>query len=73
MSLKEKQSERKCKALKFLVQENVYSPAYALEKLEELFDNNKVLEADYDILATWLEEQLVETIEEPIEEIEEGE
>ena len=71
MSLIEKQSERKCKALKHLVMENVYSPAYALEKLEELFDSGKVLEKDYDELATWLEEQLIEQVvveEEPIEE-----
>ena len=47
MSLIEKQSERKCKALKYLVQEGVYSPAYALEKVETLFDNGKVLEKDY--------------------------
>lgn len=73
MSLIEKQSERKCKALKHLVMEGVYSPAYALEKLEELFDNGKVLEKDYDELATWLEEQLIEQVEEvePTYEIEE--
>lgn len=76
MSLIERQSQRKCKALKHLVEENVYSPAYALEKLEELFDNGKVLEKDYDELAEWLEEQMQPTPEpetEPVEEIEEGE
>lgn len=76
MSLKERQSERKCKALKKLVEENVYSPAYALEKLEYLFDNEKVLEADYDSLAEYFEGLLdaVEEIQEPEQEnVEEGE
>ena len=75
MSLIERQSKRKCMALKHLVEENVYSPAYALEKLEDLFDNGKVLENDYDELAEWLEEQMQPTPEpetepetEPIEE-----
>ena len=38
MTLLEKQSARKCKALKNLVDSGEYSPAYALEKLEEYFD-----------------------------------
>lgn len=68
MSLIEKQSQRKCKALKHLVEEGVYSPAYALEKLEDLFDAGKVLENDYEELAEWLEEQLEPVQEEPLEE-----
>ena len=70
MSLIEKQSERKCKALKYLVQEGVYSPAYALEKVETLFDNGKVLEKDYDELASWLEEQMIKPTEEEQETVE---
>lgn len=76
MSLIEKQSIRKCKALKYLVTEGVYSPAYALEKLENLFDSGKVLENDYEELAEYLESLLIEnehiinkqpTLEEEIE------
>jgi hypothetical protein len=70
MSLIEKQSERKCKALRYLVDEKVYSPAYALEKLENLFDNEKVLEADYEELAEYLEELMdAPSVEETEEEI----
>ena len=43
MTLLEKQSARKCKALKNLVDRGDYSPAYALEKLEEYFDKGKVI------------------------------
>ncbi len=68
MSLIEKRSERRCTALKHLVMENVYSPSYALEKLEELFDEGKVLEAHYEPLAEWLEEQLIEQEEQEEEE-----
>ena len=71
MSLIEKRSERRCTALKHLVMENVYSPSYALEKLEELFDEGKVLEAHYEPLAEWLEEQLIEQTQEEVEDPEE--
>ena len=75
MTILEKQSARKCKALKNLVLSGEYSPSYALEKLENYFDNGKVIEKDYEPLAEWLEELLEpkeeieeEVIEEPIEE-----
>lgn len=76
MTLLEKQSARKCKALKNLVDRGEYSPSYALEKLEEYFDNGKVIEADYEELASYLEElidapiEVEELIEEPTDEIE---
>lgn len=68
MTIKEKQSIRKCKALKNMVESGEYSPSYALEKLEEYFDNGKVLEKDYEPLAEWLEELIDTPVEEPIEE-----
>lgn len=82
MTLLEKQSARKCKALKNLVDRGDYSPSYALEKLEEYFDKGKVIESDYEHLAEYLEELIdapvVEEVQEEIvepeqEEIEEGE
>ena len=78
MTLLEKQSARKCKALKNMVERGDYSPSYALERLEEYFDKGKVIEADYEPLAEYLEslidnpveEEIVEeeTVEEPSEE-----
>ena len=67
MTLLEKQSARKCKALKNLVDRGDYSPAYALEKLEEYFDKGKVIEKDYEELAEYLED----LIDNPVEEVEE--
>lgn len=79
MTLLEKQSARKCKALKNLVERGDYSPAYALEKLEEYFDKGKVIERDYEELAEYLEDLIDNPVEEepstePVEEevIEEG-
>ena len=79
MTIKEKSSKRKCKALKALVESGEYSAAYALEQLEEFYDKGKVLEVDYEELAEWLEEIIdnppspepepeEEFVEEPIEE-----
>ena len=67
MTLLEKSSRRKCKALKNLVDRGDYSPAYALEKLEEYFDKGKVIEKDYEELAEYLED----LIDNPVEEVEE--
>lgn len=67
MTLLEKQSARKCKALKNLVDRGDYNPAYALEKLEEYFDKGKVIEKDYEELAEYLED----LIDNPVEEVEE--
>ena len=64
MTLLEKQSARKCKALKNLVDRGDYSPAYALEKLEEYFDKGKVIERDYEELAEYLEDLIDNPIEE---------
>lgn len=64
MTLLEKQSARKCKALKNLVERGDYSPAYALEKLEEYFDKGKVIERDYEELAEYLEDLIDNPVEE---------
>ena len=73
MTLLEKQSARKCKALKNMVERGEYSPSYALEKLEDYFDKGKVIETDYEPLAEWLEDLIdnpvvEEPSTEPIEE-----
>lgn len=69
MTLLEKQSARKCKALKNLVDRGDYSPAYALEKLEEYFDKGKVIERDYEELAEYLENLIDNPVEESTEPI----
>lgn len=69
MTLLEKQSARKCKALKNLVDRGDYSPAYALEKLEEYFDKGKVIERDYEELAEYLENLIDKPVEESTEPI----
>lgn len=76
MTLLEKQSARKCKALRNMVDRGDYSPSYALEKLEEYFDKGKVIQSDYEVLAEYLEELIDTPVEEEFpneEEEEEGE
>jgi uncharacterized membrane protein YvbJ len=71
MNIIEKQSLRKRKSILYLVEKGEYSIGYALLKVEELNDNGKLTEEDYDFLATYLEELLDkadEVVEEPIEE-----
>lgn len=90
MTIIEKKSLRKKKAIFSLVDKREYSPAYALMLVEELSDNGKLTDDDYEELAKYLEELLNkpesmdETIEviqeltdgnmidEPVEEINEG-
>ena len=68
MTIIEKKSERKKKAIKLLVDNGEYSIAYALMLAEELKDKGKLLDADYEELAEYLESLLV-PVEEPIDEI----
>ena len=71
MTILEKKSLRKKKAIYALVEKGEYSPGYALMLVEELSDNGKLTEEDYEELAEYLENLLneaEETIEEPIEE-----
>ena len=65
MSILEKKSERKKKALKLLVEQGEYSIAFAMMEVERLNDEGKLLDADYEELMEYLESLLpVETIEE---------
>lgn len=76
MTIIEKKSERKKKAIKLLVEDGEYSIAYAIMLAEELNDAGKLLDDDYEELMKYLEsifvvekpaEENVEIIEEPIE------
>lgn len=66
MTIIEKKSLRKKKAILSLVDKGEYSPAYALILVEELSDNGKLTETDYEELAEYLE-NLLNVIEEQIE------
>ena len=68
MTIVEKSSNRKKLAILELVKNGEYSVAYSLSKVEELHDNNKLTDTDYEEVATYLEnlisnEQLDETEE----------
>lgn len=56
MNLLEKSSKRKVKALKAMVESQEYSPAFALEKLENYYDKGRIILSDYEPLAEYLEE-----------------
>ncbi len=58
MTVLEKKSLRKKKAILNLVEKGEYSPAYALMLVEQLSDEGKLTEEDYEELATYLEELL---------------
>ena len=72
MTVLEKKSLRKKKAIMSLVGKGEYSPAYALILVEELSDSGKLTDDDYEELAEYLESLLdePEEVEEetPIEE-----
>lgn len=74
MTILEKKSERKKKAIMQLVQSGEYSIAFAMMEAERLNDEGKLLDDDYEELAEWLESQLEpvvaenEITEEPAEE-----
>ena len=70
MTILEKSSLRKRKAIISLVDKGEYSLGYALMLVEELHDNGKLVEEDYNYLADYIE-ALIDAPEEPIEEIEE--
>ena len=74
MTILEKKSLRKKKSILSLVQKGEYSAGYAMILVEELNDNGKLTDSDYEELAEYLEELLDEenTIkEEPTEIVEE--
>ncbi len=60
MTILEKKSLRKKKAIFSLVEKGEYSPAYALILVEELSDNGKLTDEDYEELAEYLENLLNE-------------
>lgn len=64
MTLREKKSQRKAKAIKYLVDSGEYSVAYGLSEAERLNDEGLLLDADYGPLAEYLEELLEKEIEE---------
>ena len=67
MTILEKKSLRKKKAIMSLVEKGEYSVAYALMLVEELSDNGKLTDTDYEELAEYLENLLNE--ENKIEEL----
>lgn len=78
MTIIEKQSLRKKKAILYLIDKGEYSLGYALLKVEELYDAGKLTDDDYNELADYIEELLNKVEEivlaEPLEEEkEEGE
>ena len=66
MTILEKKSERKKKAIMLLVERQEYSVPFAMMEAERLNDEGKLLDADYEELMEYLE-SLLEP-EEPIEE-----
>lgn len=69
MTVIEKQSARKKKAILYLIDNGEYSLGYALLKVEELYDAGKLTEEDYNELADYIEELLNKVEEEPTQEI----
>lgn len=67
MTIIEKQSARKKKAILYLIDNGEYSLGYALLKTEELYDAGKLTDDDYNELADYIEE-LLNKVEEVIEE-----
>lgn len=64
MTIIEKKSERKKKAILNLVKSGEYSISYALMLAEELNDSNKLIDSDYEEIASYLEGLLDEQAEE---------
>lgn len=73
MTILEKKSNRKKLAILSLVKKGEYSISYALMLTEQLSDEGKLIDSDYEELAEHLESLLNEeneTVEEIVEEIE---
>ena len=67
MNILEKKSRRKAKAIRLLVESQEYSIPYALLLAEEMNDDGRLLDTDFNDLVYWLEEKL-EPQEEVVEE-----
>ena len=72
MTIIEKKSERKKKAIMGMVKNGEMSIVYALSETERLNDEGKLLDRDYEELAEWLE-SLLPVEEEVVEEPEQAE
>ncbi|MBR2744958.1 MAG: hypothetical protein IKE01_06680 [Clostridia bacterium] len=68
MTIIEKKSERKKKAIMMLVEDGEYSIPYAMMLAEELNDQGKLLDNDYEELMEWLENRLNPPTPEPEDE-----
>lgn len=69
MSILEKKSERKKKAIMLLVESGEYSIQFAMIEAEKLNDESKLLDNDYEELMEWLEAKLNPPVPEPEEEV----
>ena len=69
MSIIEKKSLRKKKAIMLLVEDGEYTIAYAMMLAEELNDQGKLLDNDYEELMEWLEAKLNPPTPEPEEDL----
>lgn len=68
MTILEKKSARKKKAIKEMIKNGDWSLGYALNEVERLNDENKLMPNDYEELAEYIEELLNQ--EEVIEQVE---
>lgn len=69
MSIIEKKSLRKKKAIMMLVESNEYSIQFAMIEAERLNDESKLLDNDYEELMEWLEAKLNPPTPEPEEDL----
>ena len=69
MTILERKSERKKKAIMEMVKNGEMSIAYALSETERLNDEGKLLDKDYEELAEYLESLLVKETEQLDEEV----
>ena len=69
MSIIERKSLRKKKAIMLLVEDGEYTIAYAMMLAEELNDDGKLLDNDYEELMEWLEAKLNPPTPEPEEDL----
>lgn len=67
MTILEKTSKRKAKAIRYCVDNGEYSPGYASDRLETLHDAGKILDVDYEPLAEYLDELMNPTANEEVE------
>ena len=69
MSIIEKKSARKKKAIMLLVESGEYSIQFAMIEAERLNDEDKLLDNDYEELMEWLEAKLNPPTPEPEEDL----